>query len=356
MKSNNGGLIGQIASISTLSASGVWSMGDIYTASTNSFWVTGTGVVPPAGLPAYGWNIGGRTTATVNASTIDRIDQSNDDVTASVRGPMPLELDGMFSFGTYDYGWAGGGFIGGGTSNASRVYRITYTNDLASATSRSTSASRGDAGSFGNSTYGWYGGGGSSISPPYASTIYRYTYASDTAASRPATLTIARANLTGSASPTFGYFQGGTTTGSSNPQNRVDRIDLSNDVSGVQVGQLSLARWGGSATGNNNYGWIGGGFTNVFVSTVDRIDYSNDSQVASGRAPLSAAKHSLSATTSYDYGWFGGGVTGPSPSFVVTSVVNRIVYASDTSTIQTRGALSLSRGGLSGTSNGIPLF
>jgi hypothetical protein len=68
----------------------------------------------------------------------------------------------------------------------------------------------------------------------------------------------------------------------------VDRIDFSNDSSTASVrGPLSLARRDLAATGNSNYGWFGGGINFHPLSTVDRIDFSNDSATASVRGPLS---------------------------------------------------------------------
>ena len=56
------------------------------------------------------------------------------------------------------------------------------------------------------------------------------------------------------------------------------------------------------------HGWFVGGTTpGATVSTVDRIDFSNDSSTASSRGSLSAAKQRLAATGNSNYGWFGGG-------------------------------------------------
>ena len=59
----------------------------------------------------------------------------------------------------------------------------------------------------------------------------------------------------------------------------VDRIDYSNDTATAAVkGPLSLARHGVTATGNSSFGYFGGGAG--IYSTVDRIDYSNDTATA----------------------------------------------------------------------------
>jgi hypothetical protein len=51
------------------------------------------------------------------------------------------------------------------------------------------------------------------------------------------------------------------------------------------------------------------------VSTVDRIDFSNDTGTANIRGPLSSARYSLSATGNSNYGWFGGGII-PGPAVI----------------------------------------
>ena len=56
-----------------------------------------------------------------------------------------------------------------------------------------------------------------------------------------------------------------------------------------------------AATGNSSFGYFGGGFNPAISgsrrSTVDRIDYANDTATASPKGPLSAVKNSLAATS-----------------------------------------------------------
>jgi hypothetical protein len=106
---------------------------------------------------------------------------------------------------------------------------------------------------------------------------------------------------------------------------------------------LSSARYKLAATGNQSYGYFGGGF--VAISTVDRIDYSNDTATASPKGPLSAARGYLAATGNSSFGYFGGGTPGP------RSTVDRIDYSNDTATASPKGPLSLARLGLAATGN-----
>jgi hypothetical protein len=92
-----------------------------------------------------------------------------------------------------------------------------------------------------------------------------------------------------------------------------------------------------AATGNSSFGYFGGGGNPGSVSTVDRIDYSNDTATASPKGPLSAARYRLAATGNSSYGYFGGGFPG------TRSTVDRIDYSNDTATASLKGPLSLAR-------------
>jgi hypothetical protein len=127
----------------------------------------------------------------------------------------------------------------------------------------------------------------------------------------------------------------------------VDRIDYSNDTpTAVAKGPLSTARFKVDATGNTSYGYFAGGSADPgLFSTVDRIDYSSDTSTAASKGPLSSARYSLGATGNASYGYFGGG----SPAPVTT--VDRIDYSSDTGTAPSKGPLSLARQRMGATGN-----
>ena len=50
------------------------------------------------------------------------------------------------------------------------------------------------------------------------------------------------------------------------------------------------------ATGNTSFGYFAGGTTPT-ISTVDRVDYSNDTATAVAKGPLSSARNRLAATS-----------------------------------------------------------
>jgi hypothetical protein len=135
---------------------------------------------------------------------------------------------------------------------------------------------------------------------------------------------------------TAAWYGGGTFgTGSS-----VTRITFATDTDTASVrGPLSQGRSRLAAAGNQTDGWFGGGFPNY--STVDRITYATDTATASVRGPLSVGRYKLAAAGNTTDGWFGGGqVSGLGDA---VSIVDRITYATDTTTASVRGPLSLAR-------------
>jgi len=129
----------------------------------------------------------------------------------------------------------------------------------------------------------------------------------------------------------YGFFGGGTTPPA---YSTVDRVDYSNDTPTASTkGPLNINRFGHSATGNSSYGWFGGGGSPAAErSSVDRIDYSNDTSTASARGGFSVPRYGSGATGNASYGYFAGGYT---PS--TASSIDRIDYSDDTSTALVKG-------------------
>ena len=197
-------------------------------------------------------------------SKIDRIDYSNDTATATTTGSnMPAASLTPAAFSPTEQGnpnlttfpastvrenvvpqGTDFGYFGGGTPSGSRVDRIDYSNDTATASVKGPlSLAREQLAATGNSSYGYFGGGGLPV------------------------------------------------------VSIVDRIDYTNDTATAPAkGPLSLARSFLTATGNSDYGYFGGGGPPQ-VSTVDRVDYSNDTATASVRGPLTLARNGLAATS-----------------------------------------------------------
>ena len=140
----------------------------------------------------------------------------------------------------------------------------------------------------------------------------------------------------------YGYFGGGAP----GPLSTVDRIDFSNETTSVPGNNLPQARWSLAAVSSSSYGYFGGGYAPPYVATIDRIDFSSETTSAPGNN-LPQARIGLSAISNNFYGYFGGGET--SPTTVVT--VDRIDFSSETTASTPSSNLSQARVYLAGTSS-----
>jgi len=320
----------------------------------------------------------GATAYPATSSTIDRIEFSSDTQNTVVRGPLSIARNRGAATGNSNFGYFGGGYAPG---NSSTIDRINYSNDSATASNRCLlTLARRDFSATGNQNFGYFGGGFSSVA---VTAVDRLDYSNDTLNTLSRGGIIARYDNMAVGNQNFGYFGGGTPGVSS-----VDRLDYSNDTQTSSVrGPLSSGRGSSAVTGNNNFGYIGGGFTPsgspIYYSTTDRINYSNDTAIASVRGPLPVAKSSLAATSPLgyggapiyftnplpevfqkqivfndsntlnlpfkrvlgSYGYFGGGYN---PYF---STINRINFSNDTAIGVTRGSLTASVGNFAATGN-----
>ena len=134
---------------------------------------------------------------------------------------------------------------------------------------------------------------------------------------------------------TAGWYGGGKiTTGT--PISSVSRITYATDTdTASNRGTLSAARYSLGGTGNLTYGWFGGGYKanapTTAYSIVDRITYSTDTATASVRGPLNQSIFDISAAGTSTDGWFIGGYSPAAPSGARSTVI-RITYATDTAT------------------------
>jgi len=330
---------------------------------TSSVSITNTGfsvpqyakTVNPVGIGGtYGWVISGYLLpAPARQSTISRIDFSNDTGASSVRGPLPVSTFGVGGVSNSSYGWSAGGF-----SSLSTIYRIDYSNDSPTSASQKSNLPTPlqDSGSVSNAYYGWFGAGNG---PTILSSVSRLNFSNDLVnPSVRASLSVTRYLLTAAGNNNYGWFAGGSLSLFSTPGNSltsVERIDFNNDspTSSSPRGNLTVARAGVSASSNANYGWFSGGQTTqgTNISSVERIDFSNDSPTsASTRGPLSSARYLLAAAGNNNYGWFAGGAISSGPT--AYSTVDRIDYSNDSPTAATpRGTLNTTLWYMGSTSN-----
>ena len=365
--------------------------------------------VAAVGTNSYGYFAGGRDPA---KTTVDRLDYSSDSTTAAVKGPLSANTYGHAATGNSSYGYIGG--IGVLPAGSTTVNRIDYSSDTSTAAVKGPlSVIRFNSGATGNASYGYFGGGGWPSSS-LVSSVDRLDYSSDTSTASPkGPLTSTRYSLGATSIASYGYFGGGflnpsdgistvdrldyssdsTTTVTKGPlsdgrrwvggvsskdnalpttssstrsatqtvgtpygyfiggyfpaKSTVDRIDYSNDTATAAVkGPLSATKYAAGATGNLSYGYYGGGATPSAVTTVDRIDYGNDTATAAVKGPLNFGGYAFTATGNLSYGYFAGGY-GPSNK----TLVDRIDYSNDTATATAKGPLAVAARGMSATGN-----
>ena len=329
------------------------------TITTGGITMTGGGVsftAPPPTTPNASWVAGG---GYPPMSTVDRITYATDTATASVRGPLSWAVNKQAATANLAYGWWAGGVDNVAPNDiASTVQRITYATDTAVSSIRGPlNSDKWGLAAAGTQDYGWFAGG--FTGPSIVATVDRVTFATDTTtASGRGPLSAGYRGLSATSDgTTYGWYIGGTPqTSGSFGTSTVQRITFANDTGSSSIrGSLSAGNYGtvggkyfGAATGNSDYGWVFGGFSpsNNITSTVQRIDYANDTASSSVRGPLLVDVIQSAAVTSNSYGWNGGGLAGGATS----ATINRITYATDTTSATNRGPLSAAQRYLSATS------
>ena len=332
---------------------GVFTLGEVRSGRLTGEWLNKESVAN------YGW-FGGGANYPSRVSTVDRIDFSNDTGTANIRGPLSSVRYAMGATGNSNYGWFGGGIIPG-PAPVSTVDRIDFSNDSSTASVRgSLSLARRDLAATGNSNYGWYGGGINSLPTPdlYYSTVDRIDFSNDSStASVRGPLSASGYLMSATGNSNYGWFGNRTRNGGSTAITTIDRIDFSNDsVTSSPRGTTNTGRKSASATGNSNFGWWFGGSVSPgslsAYSSVERINFSNDLATASLRGNLSAIRSNSAATGNSNYGWIGGNQYYVPPFTLVSfSTVDRIDFSNDSATASPRGPLSLAKSYLAATSN-----
>ena len=274
-----------------------------------------------------------------------------------LRGPGALMSGLSTIFGTVsvfgpqgtDFGYFSGGGFTPGFTTVSTVDRIDYSNDTADASPKGPlTAVTTYHSATGNASRGYHAAG-QAPPPTNSSKVDRIDYSNDTADASPrGPLSIIKYSLAATSTQSFGYFAGGTQGNSGPFFSTIDRIDYSNDSAATSPkGPLSSVRDSHAAAGNQSFGYFtAGDVESPTVSSTDRLDYSNDTVTASPKGPLIATNSNHAATGNADFGYH---CTGSWPGSDAT--VNRIDYSNDTATALPRGPLSIGRFGMGATGN-----
>ena len=223
----------------------------------------------------------------------------------------------------------------------STMDKITYSTDTTAALPGANIPSvdgRSDNKATGNSTHGYFGGG---VDDFPTTAMDKITYSTDTIAAVPGARLSARRNEIGATGNLdSGYFTGGYTPSNSSTTTISEKVTYSTDtISTAPSAGLTVARNELSASSpianavpttsppvstpspsisglpvtSPNVGYFGGGINpsslTTKMSTVDRVDYSNDTTAAVPGANLTAANSYLSATGNGLAGYFSLGAT-----------------------------------------------
>ena len=284
---------------------------------------------------------------------VEKISFANDTATASPKGNLAHDHLDCAAFGNITHGYVMGDSFT--STNRSWISRVTYASDTSTASPRGNmSVPRGGNSSTGNASYAWISGQYDwmpSSAGQYASRVDRINFSNDnTTSSARGNLNraIAHAGATGTAN--YGWWTGGATAWNQPDQSSVSRIDYASDSSTASPkGTLSTPVESNTATGNKNYGYniIGGG-PGVNGSTIVRYDYANDTGASTPKGKLSVQRFKLAgATGNQNYGYFMGGQDpSASPSNLqYKTTIDRIDYSNDTATASPKGNLDVNAAG-----------
>ena len=132
------------------------------------------------------------------------------------------------------------------------------------------------------------------------------------------------------AGPAFGYSLGGGSP--SGNLSTIERIDYSNDTATASLkGLLPLANKTMAATGNDSFGYSGGG--NHGSTNLARIDYSNDTATAALKGTITATNYGA-AVGNRSFGYFATGSSNSNTS------IERVDYSNDTPAASPKGPLT----------------
>ena len=156
-----------------------------------------------------------------------------------------------------------------------------------------------------------------------------------TAAQTTANLSQARTPVGISEGSTKGYFAGGLTS-STGRVITADKLTFSNDTTAAQTtANLSLGRDSlAGCSGEGSKGYFAGGISGttlggVYVTTTDKLTYSNDNTSAQTTADLSQPRQNLGGISEGSTkGYFVGGILAGSNNY--SSVADKLTYSNDT--------------------------
>jgi hypothetical protein len=249
------------------------------------------------------------------------------------------------------YGYFGGGYDG---NYKATIDRIVFSSGITSVNTVSNlSTSRyGLAGVSDCSTYGYFAGGYSSIGN--SAITDRIQFSDEiVSANTVSNLSQARSKLAGlSDGSTYGYFGGGTTNAFGQYVATVDCIQFSDGTMSTNTSSnLTYARnYLSSASSGEIYGYFVGGYSGVITAMASKINFSTKMTSAHSPASLSVARYGIAGLSNGStHGYFAGGISGDPP---VSTMIDRLVFSTSTTSVNTVSVLSIGKWKLAAVSDG----
>ena len=326
----------------------------------------GTGFITTASSSNYGYLAGGYTfPPAVLRSYIQRLDFSVETV-ETTSGNLTQAKYGAGGVFNSNYGYFGGGIT---PTVISTIDRLDFITETASSPDSDLTQARRYISGVSNSIYGYFVGGSFTPSPLPATsrnTIDRIDFSNETVSLPGNNLTEDRSEHTSisavqsqrpKGSKSYGYFVGGvqqpSPTAIPSIVSIIDRLDFSNETTSLPGNDLPQVRSTLAMTTSPSYGYIIGGNQPTTLSTIDRLDFFNETVSTPGNN-LTKERSAHTSVSNSSYGYIVGGLvanTSPPPPSVDTSVIERLDFSNETTSLLSGSYLPQGRNNLTQTTN-----
>jgi hypothetical protein len=287
---------------------------------------TARGFLSAVSTSFYGYFGGGSVPSSI--STISRLDYSNETL-SDLGNNLPASVQNLAATSSNSYGYYGGGTL---PPFVNTISRLDFSNETVSNPGNNLPTARSSLAATSSNSYGYFGGG--SV-PSSISTISRLDFSNETLSDPGKNLPTAKSYLEATSSNSYGYFGGGESGASS--FSTISRLDFSNETLSDPGNNLPTSRGGLVATSDSFYGYYGGGLTPTptYINTITRLDFSNETVSNPGKN-LPTARSSMASVSGGEsvyrnngfktYGYYAGG--GSVPSSI--STISRLDFSNET--------------------------
>ena len=260
---------------------------------------------------AGGWN----PSAPDASLVVDRMDYSSETVTNLTEGALPEKTSYLRSVvSENNYGYSAGGYSPSVPNRTNVVSRIDFSNETQSLPGKNLSVNRDVWASTYNNNYGYFVAGNTLPSTTTVNTVDRIDFSNEVLSS-PSIGQLPQEMFNGPTGIIFtsycGYFAGGRPTGFTNANQCVTyRLDFTTETFGnLSTGDvMSVKRDRLSSHASSDYGYLVGGDEPTVLSTIDRLDFSNEVLTLYPTAILpSPGRMLFAATGNKSYAYYAGG-------------------------------------------------